>query len=104
MIGQHTAECLRKAAEVDQQIRDWETKWPNHCQKCHGRGGFFYPATREEPESTDPCDCTLQGLCPRCGITGLNEDGEGPCDNCSWDYDDARTEPWNCWSCQDDDP
>jgi len=102
VLSRHTPECVQKCAKIDQQIREWEARWPNYCRQCYGYGAFFHPATREEPESSDPCDCTLDGVCPRCGITGLNEDGEGPCDNCGWNYNDAKPEIWDCWGCRDD--
>ena len=103
--GQHTPECLQRIQEWDQKIRDWEAKWPNYCRKCNGAGHSFYPATWEAPEESDPCDCTYDGICARCGYKGLKEDtGDGPCTLCGWNYDDARPNPWECWGCLDDNP
>lgn len=79
-----------------QQNQEWLDKWPNHCPKCKGWGGkTFYEAhpygstTADEP-MFDVCE-ELDDIhtCHRCGKDGLDEDGNGPCNFCGWDFDDG---------------
>ena len=76
-----------KAAEAA-----WAEKWPNHCTNCGGWGGFSTPASYDGPGDFDPCepgeDVPIE-KCHRCGELGLDEDGNGPCKKCGWNYDDG---------------
>lgn len=65
--------------------------WPNHCKKCGGWGLFHFTQNHGEPwlneHLTEPCECTLDMRCSRCGQEA--EEGEGPCVFCGWNYDDG---------------
>lgn len=78
--------------EINEEFR---SKWPNHCKDCGGWGlhsftemhGFNHGSGEE---ITDPCECTENGKCPRCGKEdALDEEGQGPCPKCNWNYDDG---------------
>ena len=45
-------------------------------------------------DGAEPCECVEEGICPRCGKHSLNEDGEGPCTRCGWNYDDMLPPSW----------
>jgi hypothetical protein len=78
------------SAAIAIAAEEWRAKWPNHCKKCHGWGGKMWPATRHEPEDFDFCGAHLPDICHRCLHSGLTEDGEGPCSNCGWNFDDGE--------------
>lgn len=74
----------------------WIAKWPGYCKKCLGWGGGTFYEHHDEggPEQLlDPCDREPYTTCHRCGVPGtLSVDGEGPCKNCGWNYDDGLLE------------
>lgn len=97
----HTASCeARHQAKVE-----YETLWPGYCHTCHGEGFQTWPATWEDPGSSDPCDdCLGQGNCPRCGHHHENEawncDTNDLCEACGWDPESGETCPddeCECW-------
>ena len=89
------------------ELSAWQSKWPEACEECGGWGGQSYsydpsPAgVSLAPGSMyefDPCEapgCVSEGFCARCGkptlseIPGVFEEGQGPCKNCGWNYDDG---------------
>lgn len=99
----HSDECKANML-ARQQLRDeWRAKWPHHCVKCEGAGGFEYPGSEDDPPDIRDgvCDCVLENLCPRCGhrsivwlVTGTawmlydtysEEWGDTPfCASCGW--------------------
>jgi hypothetical protein len=85
--------------EITEHNERWKKQWPNHCSKCCGWGGTGYTEMHgftygAGEQMFDPCDCTIEGKCPRCGKKGLTPDeGEGPCKHCGWNYDDGLREP-----------
>ena len=88
----HTLECL----ERQQAAEAWRERWPNYCRSCNGWGQtvFYqsvpYGATVAYEPITDPCDCALGDQCARCGKPdALDEEGEGPCIFCGWNYDEG---------------
>ena len=75
---------------------EWTRQWPKHCNKCGGWGVFTYEQghpygmTTAYETMTDPCDCTADGRCARCGkADALGEECDGPCKFCGWNYDDG---------------
>jgi hypothetical protein len=92
----HTQKCKDDDAKRDAQRAAWFEQWPGACEKCDG-AGVHYSIENGAPHGAgfwamdceDPCVCTEQLKCARCGQEdALNEDGEGPCPACGWDYDD----------------
>jgi hypothetical protein len=56
-------------------------------------------------EEVDPCrECTEECICPRCGSRdALDEDGNGPCQVCGFNFDDGCPPAWEC-TCYEDEP
>lgn len=98
----------REAAERYKVDADaWSAKWPDACNECGGWGGHTYsydpspPGVSLAPGSMsdfDPCEapgCVSEGFCARCGkptlseIPGVFDEGQGPCKECGWNYDDG---------------
>jgi hypothetical protein len=82
--------------EIEKHNEEFRKKFPNHCKDCGGWGlhaytqSHPYGMTYASEELVDPCECTESGKCPRCGHEdALGEEGEGPCPNCQWNYDDG---------------
>lgn len=87
---------------------EWRARWPNACQSCGGWGGHGYsydpsPAgvslAPGSMQDFDPCEepgCVSEGFCARCGqptlseIPGVFEEGQGPCKDCGWNYNDGE--------------
>jgi len=83
------AEAVNKAAA------EWDQKWPDHCKSCNGWGGSVFYENHGLPgvgeAMFDECGAIEDlTICHRCGKHGLNEDGEGPCSECGWNYDDGK--------------
>lgn len=96
-FGIDEAEAAEKAEyeKVQKAADEWKKKWPMHCTACEGWGGKAYRGSYDEPPGFDHCSCTEIGKCPRCGeADAINEDGEGPCKTCGWDYDDGAPQWW----------
>ncbi len=111
LIAAYDAEIKaeREAYEKYQKaLAEWQAKWPNACKKCGGWGGHTY---KYDPSPAgvslspgcmtdfDPCEapgCISEGNCARCGkpalstIPGVCEEGEGPCKECGWNYNDGE--------------
>ncbi len=98
----HTQWCL----EILEQDECWVEQWPRFCVACGGYGqveeGFGLSSLGVALGSgfmavVDVCpDCAEQGICPRCGLSGLVESldweevcVEGPCVLCGWIYSDG---------------
>jgi len=88
---QRAAEAIMKAAA------EWRAKWPNHCVKCHGWGGFTFKQSHPYGMGSatetlvDPCEAIAKlETCHRCGYDGLTDTAEGPCKFCGWNYDDGE--------------
>lgn len=85
------------AAGVDKARAEWAAKWPNHCTKCEGWGGFSYTQKHDEGPGEpmfDLCGALEATQCHRCGQHGLTSDdpaevGLGPCKFCGWNFDDG---------------
>jgi hypothetical protein len=80
--------------QISRAAKAWVAKWPNHCVKCAGWGGFHIRATRWEPEDFDICTALPDGSCHRCGqpdAQGVDPDAGIylPCKFCGWDFDDG---------------
>lgn len=73
--------------------RLWRNRWPLHCRACDGWGGRTFLQSHGPGPSEqlfDICGATEDiAMCHRCGVTGLDEDGNGPCTACGWNYDDG---------------
>lgn len=74
----------------------WLRRWPDHCMHCGGWGRQAvalqapYRDTKAGEPSSEPCTAIASAAtCHRCAAPGLGENGEGPCENCGWDYDDG---------------
>lgn len=104
------AEVEKEMAEEQARANEWAAKmvplqaayvakYPNYCKTCGGFGVHCWEERHDagypgEPMS-EPCDaCTGQGICARCGEKGLDEDGNGPCTHCGWNYDDDGYPGW----------
>lgn len=103
----HHPEAMSTATESSEETladataaERWRQAWPKHCQACEGCGGR--PFTQSQPYGDglvgepmfDVCEATSSpAVCHRCGAAnGLGEEGEGPCVECGWDYDDGVPE------------
>ncbi len=79
----------------DAHNAEFSKLWPDHCKKCGGWGLHSYTEMHgfnhgSGEDFADPCECVESGKCARCGKPGLVEDdGEGPCSFCGWNYDDG---------------
>lgn len=100
----HTEQCELVNRELSIQRSFYLFNFSKYCKACKGAGQFvetYDPSPFGVSLSSgymvdsEPClECTAQGICPRCGQTGLtNEDegrgidtGDGPCTFCGWDY------------------
>lgn len=85
------------AQEVERAGKEWAAKWPNHCTKCNGWGGFWFEERHGFSHGAgemlcDPCDAGEPTMCHRCGEHGMDEDGNGPCKKCGWNCDDGMPE------------
>jgi hypothetical protein len=74
----------------------WVAAWPNHCPHCSGWGhraasqNHVYGSTTATESFTEPCQAIEDArTCHRCAAPGLDENGEGPCTACRWNYDDG---------------
>jgi len=83
---------------------EWKAKWPNYCRDCDGWGGSTFYESHGLPGPAErliePCECVMAETdgpqkCPRCGELSLDNDGSGPCNNCTWDYDDGLIEEFD---------
>ena len=93
----HHPECQKVIDDTEKIRKAWEKKWPDHCKKCHGYGGFYdyydpSPAgiclASGRMVDFEPCqECYEKGLCPRCGKDNNIGDAEefGVCKFCGWD-------------------
>lgn len=76
----------------------WIKRWPHYCTQCNGWGGSSYEEShgfRGGGTETifEPCDAEPISKCHRCGAPGgLDEEGDGPCCACGWNYDDGVPE------------
>jgi hypothetical protein len=91
--------CVERQDRQAEIRQAWLRAWPKHCTVCEGAGAFHTPGSYWEPPSDEPCEhCTGQGICARCGAEdGLDEDGNGPCKVCGWNYDDQEPHVEPCW-------
>ena len=71
----------------------WCKRWPNHCEKCEGKGGFqwveMHGFTHGAGEQMyDICACVEAGNCPRCGTVAwaVDNEDETPCPTCGWNW------------------
>jgi hypothetical protein len=89
MRREDAAEAARiKVVEVAADA--WKAKWPNHCTGCKGWGGATVSTYPDSPDDFDVCDALPDAhTCHRCGALGLDDDGNGPCAGCGWNYDDG---------------
>jgi hypothetical protein len=95
----HEDEAREQAKEeercraVEARNAQWTETWPNHCRQCGGWGATGTGSTWADPgDSSDPCDALPETTCHRCGEDGLDEDGNGPCTRCGWNFDDGLQE------------
>ena len=85
-------------ARYKEESAAWKKKWPHHCSSCVGWGYFNvrnvvpYGMGTATETLGEMCDAIDINICHRCGMDGLNEDGEGPCSHCGWNYDDGVPE------------
>jgi hypothetical protein len=103
-----TPECRAAFAEYSRQCREYEERWSDHCDTCHGAGGWMV-AYDPSPAGValspgfmwefEPCqDC--EGLCPRCAQP-MDHNEDTPCPHCGWNWGksegDAMPESPECW-------
>lgn len=90
------AAMRENAEQTMKEAAVWAARWPRHCHKCRGWGGFAFIETHGLPSGgevlIDSCDAGETQRCHRCGAHGLDADGNGPCRECGWDYDDGMPE------------
>jgi hypothetical protein len=74
---------------------DFTRKWPDYCTTCGGWGqlcttemhGFTHGPGEQVCE---PCEGMEPGQCHRCAAKdALSPDGDGPCTECGWNFDDG---------------
>lgn len=115
MTPKHTEDCSQaRLARLA-----WAIKWPFHCDKCEGRGGWASPGSFSEPPDGDPCEeCVCQGRCPRCAAVRMDaqwwrctktdtvlryyavDSDMFICPNCGWNEEEPDAMPdaeCNCW-------
>lgn len=110
-----TPECQSRMEAHNRVVREYEEKYPGHCETCRGWGGRTYsydPSPAGVGLSPgcmwdfDPCeDCTCQGKCPRCGekVEGLGDENV-PCPHCGWtEKDGGLPEAPECWCFYEED-
>ena len=80
--------------------RAYRERWPNHCGRCSGWGGFPYYDSDTGDQGADPChQCVERGRCPRCGggiIAEAYWDAGhwAVCDNCGFVEGTTRGHPY----------
>lgn len=68
----------------------YQERWPNHCGRCDGWGGFPFHDSDTGYSGADPCpECLERNRCPRCGggiIAEAYWDASqyAVCDNCGY--------------------
>jgi hypothetical protein len=80
----------RLAAERDA----WLKKWPGHCTRCRGFGGFEWTehhAAHFGERMFEPCAERAEGTCHRCGRAGAFVETYPfmdipACGFCGWDH------------------
>lgn len=91
-------EYLKAVADYHRELRilrQWEKRWPNHCEKCGGWGVIDcgqrhpYGMGSAYESMTELCEALDADICHRCGKSGRDEDGEQPCPHCGHFYDDG---------------
>lgn len=106
----HTPECIAAEEKVNMSRIEWMLQWPQHCRECEGHGGFTFVERHGFNHGpgevmSDVCEtCVVNSICARCGLKTLNEDGDGPCTNCGWNYNDGCQIAFECWGCSNPDP
>lgn len=90
---QHTLTCQALTSDRNAQIQAWDEKWPDHCERCLGSGGFLGRYDPSPPGvglspgwfyEWDPCpDCVEKSVCPRCSAS-IGDDPDVPCSKCGW--------------------
>lgn len=90
-VGRHHLWCRICRLQDWLTIRSYLRKWPKVCRACDGWGGQSYGGGYDYPPEFDVCEVLdPETLCHRCGEPGLSEeDSEGPCTFCGWNYDDG---------------
>jgi hypothetical protein len=87
--------------EIRKDGEAWRARWPKHCTKCGGWGGFTFYESHGMPgpgeQMFDEC-CAHDDLrtCHRCSELGLQEDGSGACSHCGWVYGEDGDPSFNC--------
>ena len=102
IVDEHSEDCTVRQILHTKAINDWLDQWPDYCEECKGWGEFQesqsypYGSTSATHYWSEPCECTENGICARCGEEGLTNEangdestGDGPCKFCGWDYDDG---------------
>jgi hypothetical protein len=85
-------------AQAEIEAKAWREKWPDACARCHGAGAFYSGGNYWQPPDVDICprlENDETRTCCRCGQPdALDEDLNGPCRHCGWDYDDREPSFW----------
>lgn len=67
----HSLDCIAEQRHLDylaELAKEWEFKWPNHCDGCYGWGCFDASDPSVGIWGLEPCEeCLCKGNCPRCG-------------------------------------
>lgn len=102
---QHRAGCWYPKALREE--KRYAERWPNHCGRCDGWGGFPFYDSDTGYNGYDPCpECLEAGKCPRCGAPILAEvewdyGNVASCDTCGYVEGQSRggqyvEEPCSC--------
>lgn len=89
---------IEAQAKSDADNQEFTRRWPAFCRKCGGWGGSSYQESHGFKGGGSETIFDLCGaiedvrVCHRCGCLGLNEEGEGPCSACGWNFDDGLQE------------
>jgi hypothetical protein len=59
---------MKHSVECQEAVKAFEEQYPNYCSRCGGKGGFYYPGTREDPPEQEECaQCIGDLKCRLCG-------------------------------------
>lgn len=100
VVRGHFVSCWLRT-RVALPIARWlyRRRWPGVCDECEGTGGIETGGTQLDPPEFIWCAEDDPERCHRCGAKGLDDEAQGPCSECGWNYDDACPTPEEamCW-------
>lgn len=97
---EHDDRCKRDVEKYEKAVAEFENRWPNYCRHCGAHGETSYSENLAPHgsgrmwmyEFHEPCNCSEDGICPRCGASWPQEDivkiieEQLPCPHCGWNW------------------